>query len=250
LQHGGLPDVDYRHLWGVCSGGLPRSAAAAQIFDRFRRFDTTPAAEVDEFSNVNATATRFSARHPPLTLPDSVGKLALGQTGLLPQFAKKNRNLLVNAGMIAFRSHRRKICAARAKVRFAHILLDARCAYVDNPSGVQPKAPDWEGTTMKVQACISILLVAAALLIACGRSSPPSASPTPAAVAASQTAAATTPRHAGQELLHYVASSKSTIYHLPTCQWAQKISPANLVTYASREDAEKAGLRPCKVCKP
>jgi cbb3-type cytochrome oxidase cytochrome c subunit len=48
----------------------------------------------------------------------------------------------------------------------------------------------------------------------------------------------------------YVASSERDIYHRPTCRWAQKISAANLVGYNTREEAEKSGRRPCKVCKP
>ncbi len=48
----------------------------------------------------------------------------------------------------------------------------------------------------------------------------------------------------------YYASSKSHIYHLPTCKWAQKISKENLITFASKEEAAAKGYRPCKVCKP
>ena len=48
----------------------------------------------------------------------------------------------------------------------------------------------------------------------------------------------------------YVASKKSDKYHLPTCSYASKIAPDNLVTFASREEAESAGYKPCGVCKP
>lgn len=48
----------------------------------------------------------------------------------------------------------------------------------------------------------------------------------------------------------YYASSKSRIYHLPTCKWAQKISKDNLITFSSKEEAATKGYRPCKVCKP
>lgn len=60
--------------------------------------------------------------------------------------------------------------------------------------------------------------------------------------------AAATPSN--PELLHVVGSAKSTVYHRPSCVWAEKISPSNLVTFSSREEAEAAGYRPCKVCKP
>ncbi|MEW6664132.1 MAG: Ada metal-binding domain-containing protein [Thermodesulfobacteriota bacterium] len=46
------------------------------------------------------------------------------------------------------------------------------------------------------------------------------------------------------------ASNKSDKYHSPTCQWARKINPANLVKFRSPEEAIKSGFKPCKVCKP
>ena len=45
-------------------------------------------------------------------------------------------------------------------------------------------------------------------------------------------------------------SRNSNIYHYPSCTWAQKISPANLVVFPTAQDAVNAGYRPCKVCKP
>lgn len=48
----------------------------------------------------------------------------------------------------------------------------------------------------------------------------------------------------------YVGSKKSNKYHYPTCKWAKKISPDNLVTFASASDALAKGYVPCKVCKP
>ena len=48
----------------------------------------------------------------------------------------------------------------------------------------------------------------------------------------------------------YVASKGSDIFHKPDCRWAKNISPANLVTYRSRQQALNAGKRPCKWCKP
>ena len=49
---------------------------------------------------------------------------------------------------------------------------------------------------------------------------------------------------------NYVASKNSEIFHKPGCRWARNISEGNLVTYNSREEAVKAGKRPCKSCKP
>ncbi len=48
----------------------------------------------------------------------------------------------------------------------------------------------------------------------------------------------------------YVGSKKSDKYHYPTCEWAQKIKPENLVTFASAQEALKGGYVPCKVCRP
>jgi hypothetical protein len=45
-------------------------------------------------------------------------------------------------------------------------------------------------------------------------------------------------------------SKNSNKYHYPTCQWAQKIKPVNLIKFSSPEEAVKAGYVPCKVCKP
>ena len=46
------------------------------------------------------------------------------------------------------------------------------------------------------------------------------------------------------------ASKNSNKYHYPSCKWAQKINPRNLVKFNSPEQAIKAGYVPCKVCRP
>lgn len=48
----------------------------------------------------------------------------------------------------------------------------------------------------------------------------------------------------------YVASKKRAPFHYPWCRWAKQISPYNLQTFSSREEAIRAGHRPCKVCNP
>lgn len=48
----------------------------------------------------------------------------------------------------------------------------------------------------------------------------------------------------------FVGSKKSDKYHYPTCEWAKKIKPENLVTFISVDEAIKGGYIPCKVCKP
>ena len=48
----------------------------------------------------------------------------------------------------------------------------------------------------------------------------------------------------------YVGSAKSNKYHYPSCQWALKIKPENLVTFKSAKEALETGYIPCKVCRP
>ena len=49
---------------------------------------------------------------------------------------------------------------------------------------------------------------------------------------------------------YYVASVKTDKFHKPDCEWAQKVSDANKVTYPSRDDAIADGKVPCSVCNP
>jgi hypothetical protein len=49
---------------------------------------------------------------------------------------------------------------------------------------------------------------------------------------------------------NYVASKFSIYYHLPTCKKAKRIQKQNAITFASAEEAVKAGYRPCGLCKP
>ncbi len=48
----------------------------------------------------------------------------------------------------------------------------------------------------------------------------------------------------------YWSSSRSDKFHRPSCRWARKISPRNLVVFKNREDPLKAGYISCKECKP
>lgn len=47
---------------------------------------------------------------------------------------------------------------------------------------------------------------------------------------------------------YYVASKNGEAYHLPFCSGAKRISEANLVTFASKAEAETAGYRPAANC--
>ena len=46
----------------------------------------------------------------------------------------------------------------------------------------------------------------------------------------------------------YVGSQGSDKFHVQTCEWAQKIKPGNAVYFATLEEAQAAGDKPCKVC--
>ena len=67
---------------------------------------------------------------------------------------------------------------------------------------------------------------------------------------------AASPARAGPHDLHevsgspFVASRSSEVFHRADCRWARNISESNLVGYATREHAVRAGKRPCKSCKP
>lgn len=81
---------------------------------------------------------------------------------------------------------------------------------------------------------IASTLFASLLLFACGQSTAPSTGTAPAPKSTTK----------------FVGSSKSNVYHLLTCRNAKQINASNLITFDSREAAQKAGYRPCEVCKP
>ena len=47
-----------------------------------------------------------------------------------------------------------------------------------------------------------------------------------------------------------VAVRTTGIYCLPTCRPSRKPKPENVIFYATLEEAQAAGFRPCKLCKP
>ena len=48
----------------------------------------------------------------------------------------------------------------------------------------------------------------------------------------------------------YAGSKRSEVFHRSSCASVAKIAAHNLVHYASRDEAVKAGKRPCAICKP
>lgn len=55
-------------------------------------------------------------------------------------------------------------------------------------------------------------------------------------------------KKAAQKEVTYVASSQSKTYHVSTCPMAKNIKSVNLVKFATKADAEKAGYQACKGC--
>lgn len=48
----------------------------------------------------------------------------------------------------------------------------------------------------------------------------------------------------------FVASKNSGVFHKPGCKSAAKISPKNMIHYATREEAVQAGKKSCAECNP
>jgi methylphosphotriester-DNA--protein-cysteine methyltransferase len=48
----------------------------------------------------------------------------------------------------------------------------------------------------------------------------------------------------------FVASKNSAVFHKPDCRIALKVARANVIRYASREEAEHDGKRACPECRP
>lgn len=46
----------------------------------------------------------------------------------------------------------------------------------------------------------------------------------------------------------FAGSKNSTKYHKPTCQWAKRIKPENMVCFKSEEEAKSRGYNPCGTC--
>jgi hypothetical protein len=48
----------------------------------------------------------------------------------------------------------------------------------------------------------------------------------------------------------FVGNRVSQVYHVPSCAWASKIRPRNVVSFVSMSEATGRGFRPCGVCRP
>lgn len=77
----------------------------------------------------------------------------------------------------------------------------------------------------------------------------PAPAPKPAPAAAAKAAPAA-PAKAAAASGAILANKDSKTYHRADCKVAGKIKEANRVSFASAAEADKAGYKACKVCKP
>jgi len=60
---------------------------------------------------------------------------------------------------------------------------------------------------------------------------------------------AKTPKNKEKSSSKFVASKSGKKYHVPSCDWAKKISAKNKITFDSEKDAKKKKLKPCACVK-
>jgi uncharacterized protein YegP (UPF0339 family) len=48
----------------------------------------------------------------------------------------------------------------------------------------------------------------------------------------------------------FCGSKNSNVYHYPTCTYAKRIDPKNLIWFTDECDAKSKGYRPCSICDP
>ena len=48
----------------------------------------------------------------------------------------------------------------------------------------------------------------------------------------------------------YVASKEGVNFHKPSCGLVVNITPENKIIFKTKEEAQKAGYKPCGVCNP
>lgn len=92
------------------------------------------------------------------------------------------------------------------------------------------------------RALLALLAAASLALVA----EEPKAKPGPAAPAAKSAPAAAKPAAPAA----IVANKDSKTYHKADCKAAGKIKDANKTSFASAAEADKAGYKACKTCKP
>jgi len=49
---------------------------------------------------------------------------------------------------------------------------------------------------------------------------------------------------------NFIGNKYSMIFHVPSCEWVEKMSENNKIIFENRIDAINQGYQPCKACKP
>ena len=98
------------------------------------------------------------------------------------------------------------------------------------------------------RALFALLLAASVAAVAqAPKPAPAPAKPASAPAAAPAKAA---PAAAPAKAAAIVSNKDSKVYHKADCKTAAKMKEANKTTFASSAEADKAGYKACKVCKP
>jgi len=90
-------------------------------------------------------------------------------------------------------------------------------------------------------------LFAAASTVASAQTKP---TPVPATKPATPAAKPAAPAPAAKPAGAILANKESKTYHRADCKVAAKMKEANRTSFASAAEADKAGYKACKVCKP
>ncbi len=105
------------------------------------------------------------------------------------------------------------------------------------------------GLMQRENGQISPLIIEKALSSQAGGSQAPSASPPGAQnLAREAEKSLTSGNNITPQKCAFVGSKNSNKYHTPTCTFAKRIKPENIVCFASTEDAAAKGYQPDKGC--
>jgi hypothetical protein len=107
---------------------------------------------------------------------------------------------------------------------------------------------------MMKRALLALLMLSSLVAVAQDPKAKAAAKPAPAAKpaapAAKPAATPAAPAAKAAPAGAILANKESKTYHRADCKMAAKMKEANKVSFASAAEADKAGHKPCKVCKP
>jgi hypothetical protein len=92
---------------------------------------------------------------------------------------------------------------------------------------------------------LSLLLLAGVTASAQAPAKKPAPTPAPTATAKAETKPAPMPAATG-----FVGNSNSKVFHKSDCKAVATMKAGHKVAFATKAEAEKAGFKACKICKP